>query len=589
MRLMGLNMRIFLACAIALTLHLGRTVANAQGPTGETQASGGPAPAGAEVLTRGPIHEAYAEPVSTGDIRPMVVSKRSPDPIEEVPSDMKPADASAIWIGGYWSWDDDRKDFVWVSGVWRVPPPDQRWIAGYWMEVPGGLSWVAGFWSPAGEEDVAYYPPPPATQEQGPTVAAPSPGSVWIPGCWRWLDGRYAWQPGNWTAAEPGWIWVPASYAWSPRGFIFHDGYWDYPLDRRGLLFAPVYFINAAYRQPNFFFSPSVVIQSDLLTFYLFVRPNYSHYYFGDYFTADYDGLGIYPWFAVRRHTGYAYDPLFTYYNWQNSRSDPKWPDHLQGWHTYYRAHPDQRPPHDLAAQRRLTTAAGNRPDRRFLTIADTLQNLRDRPNPIVPLAAVSAGEKSRILQTTRLARQSGTERMKLETAGTIVAGQGKSRANAATALQAPERLRLPKVAGTFSEGAPSVPHVGARPPAGTLDGRREALKPVVPPGQPGPSQGNSGEDRRPAIPQKVPGRRDAIPPEMRKPTLPPGSPEMRVLPQPAPQAAPPVRSEGNVREPQPASGPKVQRPDTERPRPQAPEPSRKEGKDGKHENRDPR
>ena len=40
------------------------------------------------------------------------------------------------------------KDFEWVSGVWRVPPPNQRWVAGYWTAVNGGYSWVPGFWTP---------------------------------------------------------------------------------------------------------------------------------------------------------------------------------------------------------------------------------------------------------------------------------------------------------------------------------------------------------------------------------------------------------------------------------------------------------
>lgn len=527
---------VLLAGTIVVCVCFVSTASNAQGPAGAMQPSGNPAIAGMEVLTRGPIHEAYAEPVNTGAVRPLVVPKKPPDAIEEVPPDMKPADAGAIWIGGYWSWDDERQDFVWVSGVWRVPPPGQRWIAGYWTEVPGGYSWAAGIWAPAGEEEVSYYPPAPATEERGPTSDSPSPDSVWITGCWRWNSDRYAWQPGYWAKAEPGWIWEPASYSWSPRGWIFRDGYWDYPLDRRGLIFAPVYFTNAASRQPNFFFSPSVVIQSDLLTFFLFVRPSYAHYYFGDYFAANYDGLGIYPWFSVGRHAGYAYDPLFTHYNWLNSRSDPKWATNLQGWHEYYRAHPDQRPAHDLAAQQRLAATAGNRPDRGFLAVAETLQSLRNRPNPLIPLVAVSANEKTTLLQKARLVRQSGAERLKMETAGTIGAGQGKSPANALTNLKAPQRLRLPKVAGTFAETAPNTPLVGAKPPTGRFDGVRETLKPVVPPTQPGQAEGV---------------------PLIHKPLIPPGTP--------------PGRGEATHQEP---------RRDAERPRPPEPAPAHAEGKD---------
>ena len=82
-----------------------------------------PAPAdpNAEVLTRGPVHEAYAAPQSSGQTVGVIVPRQPANPIEEVPPDMKPDSPNATWIPGYWSYDDERRDFVWVSGVWRVP------------------------------------------------------------------------------------------------------------------------------------------------------------------------------------------------------------------------------------------------------------------------------------------------------------------------------------------------------------------------------------------------------------------------------------------------------------------------------------
>src|SRR5262249_2984344 len=90
-----------------------------------------------EVMTRGPVHEAYATPVTAGQSAGMIVPKQPAAPIEEVPPDMKPEGENAAWIPGYWSWDDDRKDFIWVSGVWRAPPPGYRWMPGYWQEAQG--------------------------------------------------------------------------------------------------------------------------------------------------------------------------------------------------------------------------------------------------------------------------------------------------------------------------------------------------------------------------------------------------------------------------------------------------------------------
>jgi len=335
---------------------------------------------GVQVMTRGPIHEAFAEPVNTGSVRPLVVPKKPPPAIEETPPDVKPAGEDAAWISGYWGWDGDRKDFVWVSGVWRVSPPGQRWIPGCWTEVSGGYQWVPGFWSPAASEEVDYYPEPPASLEQGPTSDPPSPDYVWIPGCWRWRLARYVWQPGYWALARPDWVWVPASYYCCPHGWVFSEGYWDYPLAGRGLAFAPVYFGGGSLR-PRFGFSPTVAIDTGILSFYLFTRPSCYHYYFG-----------------------------------------------------YYREHPDRRPPHDLAAQRQLLSRAEDRPDSRFLAIADTVQDWRQKADAPVPLVAVSGQEKAKLAETARMLGELKSQRAQLE--GGVAIGPGAGAAK--TAEKAP-------------------------------------------------------------------------------------------------------------------------------------------------------
>src|SRR5215469_12817897 len=67
-------------------------------------------------------------------------------PVDEMPPAEKP-EGNVVWIGGYWGYDDDRKDFLWVSGVWRTPPPSKQWIAGYWREEGEQWQWVPGFWA----------------------------------------------------------------------------------------------------------------------------------------------------------------------------------------------------------------------------------------------------------------------------------------------------------------------------------------------------------------------------------------------------------------------------------------------------------
>src|SRR5438552_44672 len=81
---------------------------------------GAEVPKGVEVQARGPIHEAFATPTSEAKATPGV-NKKPPAPIEEMPPEEKP-EGDVVWIGGYWAWDDDRTDYLWVSGCWRNKP-----------------------------------------------------------------------------------------------------------------------------------------------------------------------------------------------------------------------------------------------------------------------------------------------------------------------------------------------------------------------------------------------------------------------------------------------------------------------------------
>ena len=46
----------------------------------------------------------------------------------------KPAGVEVSWIPGYWAWENEDKDYLWVSGFWRDMPPDRRWVPGTWQE-----------------------------------------------------------------------------------------------------------------------------------------------------------------------------------------------------------------------------------------------------------------------------------------------------------------------------------------------------------------------------------------------------------------------------------------------------------------------
>jgi hypothetical protein len=276
---------------------------------------------------RGPVHEAFAVPADKAPVAGPAVPRQPPAPVPEVPPEQRPEGDNVIWVPGYWGWDAGRNDYVWVSGCWRVPPPGRNWVPGYWTQTDGRWQWVSGFWAPAGQEELPYLPAPPESLEAGPSTPAPDDDSYYVPGCWLYQDTRYVWRPGRWAPCRPGWAWCPAAYCSTPSGYVFVDGYWDYPLDGRGLLFAPVCFNGTPWTAPGWCYRPSYCIGLGGLLSSLWVGPSRGCYFFGDYFGPRYGGLGFTPWFSHGR--GYA-NPLFGYYRWAN-RGDPGWYAGLAG------------------------------------------------------------------------------------------------------------------------------------------------------------------------------------------------------------------------------------------------------------------
>ena len=305
-------------------------------------------PKGVQVLTRGPVHEAYAEPTETRPIPSLVVPKQPPEPINEIPPDEKPTGDDVVWIPGYWGWDEEQKDFIWVSGFWRVPPPNHQWVPGNWQQVENGWQWSAGFWATTSQEEIEYLPAPPPTLDVGASTPAPDDDNIYSPGCWIYRDQRYFWRPGFWVPFRPNWVWIPAHYIASPGGYIFVEGYWDYPLEQRGVLFAPVQ-IDPTVIGPDWTYSPQYVVQPDFLLGALFVRPDYCHYYFGDYFDPGDQESGFVPWIDYRPSRG-SFDPNFAYYR-QRFRGDGTWENNLRQLYAGRTSGDIARPPRTLGQQ----------------------------------------------------------------------------------------------------------------------------------------------------------------------------------------------------------------------------------------------
>ncbi len=332
----------FSALVLALTAGLGLAVASAQPPTPKPPDSGQPpvtnppvqgkttpqpgdatnngqqgVEAGVHVEARGQIHEAFAQPWQAVVNPTAIIHKQPPDPISEEPPSERPAGKNVQWIPGYWQWDDDRKDFSWISGTWRDMPEGRHWVVGHWVPVADGWYRVHGHWAAQQEPDFQYVEKPPEPKEQQ-QPQAPDQNSIWIPGSWFYTENGWQWRDGYYTDARPGYVWQPASYDWSPNGYVYTSGYWDYDPYNRGLLFAPVWFDRPLWERPGWVYRPFYALNLAAAIVSLFVRPGWGYYY-GDWYGHGYAGLGFRPWYSFGEG---RYDPLFAYERW-NHRNDP--------------------------------------------------------------------------------------------------------------------------------------------------------------------------------------------------------------------------------------------------------------------------
>ncbi len=291
-------------------------------------------PSGVEIMMRGPVHQAFAQPYPENQSM-LQVEIIIPPPLRERPAAIRPTEdeRTSQWVPGYWAVEPNSENLVWVSGVWRYAPPGMKWVPGYWDASGSVSSWVSGFWVDERLEELEFLPEPPAAKETAPISTAPSDNHSWVTGYWVYDRGEYQWQPGTWAESQPGWVWEPARYLQTPSGWVFVDGYWDYEPTERGLMFAPVQFssevvrVTATATRPVVLqrtYYPQVVVQPEQALVHWFVQPRSTHYYFGNYYDAGYVQRGIVPWAAYQSRPSY-YDPLFWYY--RTTR-----PSILNGW-----------------------------------------------------------------------------------------------------------------------------------------------------------------------------------------------------------------------------------------------------------------
>ncbi len=586
MRLRSITLPIAVAGLVATLVAVPSPTA-AQQPIPQSSAQPGDNGNGYEVLASGPVHEAYAATAEFPVAGP-VVTKQPPEPVEEMPPDQRPEGDNVQWIPGYWGWDEERSDFIWVSGFWRVPPPGRVWVPGSWRQVQGGWQWVQGFWQEmapdqpnAPQADIEYLPPPPEPL-QAAAVPAPDQSHFFVPGTWMWRETRYVWRPGFWQVFRPGWMWVPAHYKWTPIGYVFVEGYWDYELVRRGVLFAPVAFTQVAVLRPAFVYTPTYVVSYQSMFTSLFVRRGWGSYYFGDYFQPQYTRRGFLPWAApalvnlnlnIGRRA--AYDPMWSYYQTAH-RADPQWSRSVVDVYTGRYRGDYPLPPRTLNQQ---TTVLNN--------ITNNVTNITNNVNRttvinnvtmVAPISKIqSVAPANTRIELTRVNKDDRVREQRFAKEYREVASQ-RQRLEAKLAAQAPApkqppmpgqqtpmraiekpqqvKLAVPKQAVARAQ-TPTAPDRTPPPPPKQIQESRpgrpmqptpmnpmqptpknpkQPKGPPVQPMQPTPPKGQEPKQPKQPMPPKGQEPKQPMPPKGQQPTPPKGQEPKQPTPPPAPK-----------------------------------------------------
>jgi hypothetical protein len=367
-----------------------------------------------EVLNQGPIHEGFAHPVDLVPQAGIISPSEPPADIVENPAAERPKGSEYVWIPGYWAWDTERTDYVWVSGCWRVPPTGMSWMPGYWNKVPHGWQWVAGFWIPTSQaKQIQYLPQPPEIADVEPPSTTIVTGQIWVPPCYYWRNNAYILRAGYWLTPQDNWVWVPSYYAWTPYGYVFVPGYWDYILTTRGILYAPVYFPRHFHRPFGYTYSLGVVVNIGNLEFSLFSSPRYCHYYFGDYYSDFYIGLGIYPWFEFEtRHSWY--DPIYEHHRCYYRKTIPNWDEHIRHEYDLRRADASRRPPKTYRELESRSAQATER-QRNNIRMVEPIRTYAERKTAPFKFSQMSDKERQKIVSHTNEVNNFRQERKQLE------------------------------------------------------------------------------------------------------------------------------------------------------------------------------
>jgi Glycine zipper/WXXGXW repeat (2 copies) len=89
---------------------------------------------------RGTIYRSQAEATTN-----VVVQEVPPPPPPQREVIVVQPSPAAIWINGYWAFEDRR--YVWVPGYWAEPPPQRRaFVQPHWERHGEGYVYIRGYW-----------------------------------------------------------------------------------------------------------------------------------------------------------------------------------------------------------------------------------------------------------------------------------------------------------------------------------------------------------------------------------------------------------------------------------------------------------
>jgi hypothetical protein len=543
---------------------------------------------GVETLTRGPVHEAFAAPAAADPEPGEVVEKKPPEPIREEAPDYKPE--GAIWIPGYWDWDVATQDYLWISGLWRVPPPAMRWVPPYWAEASGGWQRVPGFWVSADSSEVAYHQTPPESLEVGPSTPSPGDNYFYVPGTWAYYDSGFRWRTGYWSPYRDNFVWSPSRWIWTPAGCVYTAGYWDYQPGFRGQLFAPIYFRSPVYLRAGWRYRPWCVIDISRFFAHLWIGPRAHSYYFGNYYGPWSQRWGFYPWCDWNYRNRRWYDPLWAWSSVHYRRRGIDYIGRIQGWHRYYDRNERERPARTWDEQR--TQIADSRVDRARAQniLADELREVARREDSPLRLTRLDERQRESVREVAEEIRRLHSARSREEREARVARaddadgrrGRGDTDRPATDdpgARRPTPRLRLPAVSTQARNAAAGV-NIPARPDAdrGDDEAPRTARRPEDRPragreDRPGAEAAESRPERgetRPRDTDRGPAP-DVVDRTRREPgEVRPKADEPRVerAPRPAsprPEASP--RERARTERPPAAERPRAEAPRVEQPR----------------------